>query len=63
MEETVYCHHSTKDDAETHARFYRSEGFETKVEPDGERWLVTAYRDDKEDDAYTVSRLEAFRAD
>jgi hypothetical protein len=61
VEETIYCHHLTNDAAETHARIFLKHGFEAKIEPDGNRWLVTAHRDDNEDDSYTVSRLEAFR--
>ena len=61
MKETVYCHHRTKDDAETHAQMLRSEGFSARVEPVEERWLVTAHRrTDDGDDAYTIQRVEAF---
>ena len=61
MDETVYCHHRTEDDAETHAQKLRAEGFTTRVEPDEERWLVTAHRyTDDVDDAYSVQRVEAF---
>jgi len=60
MDQTIYCHHPTEEAAETHAGWLTQEGFEVKVEPDGERWLVTAHRDDGADDAYTVERLETY---
>jgi len=63
VDETIHCHHLTQNAAETHLRALRREGFEAKVTRDGDRWLVTAHRDDGEDDGYTVSRLEAFRRD
>jgi hypothetical protein len=60
VDETIYCRHWSVDAADAHARELRNQGFEAKVEPDGERWLVRAHRDDKPDDAYTVTRVEAF---
>jgi len=60
VDETIYCHHLTKESAEVHARYLREHGFESKIEPDGKRWLMTARRDDQSDDAYTVTRSEAF---
>jgi hypothetical protein len=63
LERTVSCHHLTEEAAQAHARMLRSEGFDAKLEPDGDRWLVKAHRDDSEDDGYTVERFDAVRGD
>jgi hypothetical protein len=63
VDQTIYCHHPTKESAAFHVRYLKEQGFESKIEPDGDRWLVTARRDDNEDDAYLVERLEVFRED
>jgi hypothetical protein len=61
MEQTVLCHHRSEEAAEAHAHMLTREGFTATVEPDDDRWLVSAHRHtDDGDDAYTVERVEAF---
>jgi hypothetical protein len=61
VDETVYVRHFTKEAAEEDVVRRRAEGFEASFRPDGDRWLVTAHRDDGMDDAFSIQRIEAFR--
>ena len=63
MDETRYVRHLTKEAAEKHASELERDGFDSEVTQDGDRWLVTARRDDGLDDAFTIARLETFGRD
>jgi hypothetical protein len=62
VDRTIYIRHLTRDAAEKDTARLRADGFEADFEPDGDRWLVTAHRDDGLDDAYIIERMETYEA-
>ena len=63
MDETISIEYPTKEAAEKALRWALSEpkeGLEARLERHGDKWRLILHHDDGEDDAYTVTRMEAF---